>query len=204
MKPSFLLLAFTLWGCDVARQEVGGFTCVFQTVSDAEQAHARGLVVLQIREGKVAIQPRRVPTLSESKRTQVVYTVKLDLTKDWDVRDDDAFRALVRTELEPEPVDIYDIKLAAVRYVNRNLDREHDIASFYSRVSERGIGGWSKQEIELLLPIGYELPALPVDARRHKVWLDWPSDERQLSLDFEYDVDKREQILKGCGLDYPK
>ncbi len=203
MTRWILLLAFTLAGCDNARQETGGFTAVFSSIEEAEKTHDRGSVILNLSGGTVTLQPRAVPTLFESQKNQVEFIVTVDLKRDWGIRNDDDFRALVAPILAPEPLDICAIRLSGVRYVNRPVSHSQDIKSFYACVAERGTGGWSKKEIELLLPNGYELPTIPVDAKRHKVWLEWPSDERQISLDFEYDDDKREQILMGCGLNYP-
>jgi hypothetical protein len=198
-----LLLAFTLVGCDNARQETGGFTAVFSSIEAADETHSRGPVILNLSAGTVTLQPRIVPTLFESQKKQVEFIVTVDVKRDWRICNDEEFRALVTPVLLPEPLDIIAISLSGVRYVNRPVSRSEDIKSFYACVAERGAGGWSKKEIELLLPDGYELPTIPVDAKRHKVWLDWPSDERQLSLDFEYEDDKDEQILMGCGLNYP-
>ncbi len=200
MTRWILLLAFTLVGCDNARQETGGFTAVFSSIEEAERTHDHGSVILNLSGGTVTLQPRRVPTLFASQKKQVEFIVTIDLKRDWGIRNDDDFRAFVTPILAPEPLDIIVIRLSGVRYANRPVSRSDDIKSFYACVEERGTCGWSKKEIELLLPKGYQLPNIPLDAKRHKVWLDWPSDERQLSLDFKYDEEKNEQILMGCGL----
>jgi hypothetical protein len=199
-----LLLAFTLVGCDNARQETGAFTAVFSSIEDADNTHERGSVILHLSNGTVTLQPRRVPTLFENQKKQVEFIVTVDLKRDWGIRDDEDFRTLVTPELTPRPLDIIAISLSGVRYINRRVERSEDIKSFFECVSDRGTCGWSKNEIELLLPNGYALPTIPADAKRHTVWIDWPIDERQLSLDFEYDEDKQEQILMGYGLGYPR
>lgn len=202
MKLWIPLLAIALLGCDNAYQETGGFTAVFKSIEDADEAHNCGTVALNLPNGRISLEPRRVPTLFESQKSQVEYIVTIDFKSNWSIHDDDDFRSLVSPNLKPAPLDINAIRIHDVRYVNRPVDRAKDIASFYALISTRGLGGWSKEEIESLLPIGEKLPPIPNDSQRYKVWIDWPHDERQLSLQFEYDADKREQIMLGYGLNY--
>lgn len=204
MRLLISFLAIALVGCDAARQETGGFTAIFKSIEDAEESHDHGTIELNVPAGKVSLRPRRVPRLFEHEKTHVEYIVSIDLKSNWKIDNDDDFRSLVNPNLKPVPVDINAIRIHGVRYVNRPVGRSKDIADFYDRLSDRGTGGWSAKEIQLLLPVDEKLPPIPIDSQRHKLWLDWPNDDRQLFLDFEYDEDKREQILVGCGLNYPE
>ena len=209
MRLAIAFLAITLLGSGGVRQDFGGFTAVFRSIEEAEKAHDHGTISLSVPNGNVSIQPRRIPTLFENHKTHVDYLVTIERKSglsinNWSIDNDDAFRAFVRPHLDPAPVDIHAINLRGVQYVNRPVERTTDIAEFFEKLSDRGLGGWSLKEIRLLLPADTSLPVIPIDSQRHEVWLDWPYDERQLSLDFSYDEEKREQILLGYALNYQK
>ncbi len=192
-----------LVGCNSTTQETGSFTAVFKSMEDAEESYSRGTIELNIPNGRVTLQPRRVPTLFDQEKSRVEYIVSIDLKSNWKIKDDDHFRSLVSPAIRPAPEDIIAIRLHRVRYSNRPVERSSDITKFHDQLRDRGIGGWSFKEIKLLLPEEETLPSFPIDSQRHKVWFEWPADERQLFLEFEYDEDKGEQILRGFGLDHP-
>ena len=175
----------------------------YETAADAQAAMASPPIEIVHDGATLVLTPRPLlPTPFHETRLNVDYTLKLQGTGSWGVRDDEQFRTLVRGSMRRPPVDIAGIALDDLRYVHRDYPRCEDLETFHTTIWERGPGGYSLEEIAMLIPTPELLPTASECLTRQEVWLDWPADERDLHLEFEYDSIKQVVLMNGGGLGY--
>lgn len=188
-------------GCSRRIEAIGYCHIQFATPDDFQVASNAPPVVIQHQGATLELTPRSTTPLDEEVRT-VLYTVKLEGDSSWGVHNDHDFRELVRTHIRPKPHDVFGIQLDDLKYSERSSPRCQSIEEFQQRIWERGPGGYSLQEIAALIPNPAGLPDADACRTRQIVWLDWPADERDLSLEFEFDEGKQAVLMVGGGLGY--
>jgi hypothetical protein len=203
--PHFALLtiaAFSVFGCGRLGQYqgvyAGHFCAYYADAKDAEKAESAGSKTFKYKDSDVTISPRGRDGENEQ---MLGYDISVRLGHGWDVSTDDKFRAILSGQLAPFPDEIHAIALHGVTHSERTMPRTADIQEFWEYVSERPHAGFSKNEIEQLVPNQYveHIRKLNGDG---KCILEWPHDERSLILEFRFNADKNATIMDGCGLGY--
>jgi len=192
-------LALCLPGCSPQNTAQGGFLGYFEDPELADQVVLDQPVTIAAEGGTLEIIPRA----RRGPRGRVIrYSVSLISGGGWRLDEDDEFRALLSERLSPVPDEIYAIVLPGLKYSQAQFERTRSIQEFWEFLESREAPGYSLEEIRQLLPESYSQKLdEPVTQSRTFV-LDWPEDERDLTLGFVYDPEKQAAILRSHGLVY--
>jgi len=187
-------------GCSRRGMSVGRFSAYFQDPADARKIAMGVPIPISYKGNDIEI----IPQHRAGTQDQVVtFSVTVQHRGRWDLKENHEFRALVFPYITPTPDEIYGVHIPGLAYSQRTFSRQESLQEFWDYLWSRPHLSYSIEEIRQLLP---EEQAHQLDGNvtsRQTFVLDWPHDERSLSLRFTYDPDKGAVLLQGYGLDYP-
>jgi len=177
----------------------GSFVAYFNDLVDGQRIALGIPTVIFHNRNKIEITPQH----RYGDNDQVIrYSVTVTFGGEWDLREDNDFRALLLNHITPVPSEIYGIGLYDLKYSQRQFDRRETIRDFWDFLWSRPSCGYSIEEVRQLMPVEYA-DRLDVNVTSNRTFVfDWPHDERSLILTFIYEDDKQAVLLQGYSLGY--